>query len=315
MSDLPIPDLPIPDLVASRELLNAELPDPRFVDDRYLPWLYEQNPFGPAYQDSVDEDGVRLTHYALIPQEYRDAEGTVPGVFSLHAVTRSGTQRKGYFMTLAKQLYERAGEDGRDLAIGVPNAKSVGVGVKYLAWRLLGPMPVKVCFPAALRTPDVEDIPATPEFVGSARFEELTADLDDYPTTGITNRWTPEHLRWRLGRPHGSYVMHVSPELVGVSSRTVQRGVPASVVMKLLPRGGIGGPLSARRVIAAACRHHRTPIALYAGYNEHVPVRGVRPPRRLQPAPLYLLVRALRDGVDQDAVVLSTYEFLDIDAF
>ncbi len=308
-------DPPTSDLLASKDLLNAELPDPRFVDDRYLPWLYEQHPSGPAYQDSVDEDGIRVAHYALIPQDYRDAHGTVPGVFSLHAVTRTGTQRKGYFLALAKQLYQRAGEDGRSLAIGMPNANSVGAGVKHLGWRLLGPMPVKLCLRTALRTPHVEDIPATPEFLGSARFEELTADLDDYPTTGITNRWTPEHLRWRLARPHGSYVVHVSPELVSVSARTVQRGVPAAVVMKLLPRGGRRGPLPARQVIAAACRYHRTPIALYAGYNEHVRVRGIRPPHRLKPAPLYILVRALRDGVDQDAVVLSTYEFLDIDAF
>ena len=35
----------------ARELLNAELPDQRFVDDQYLDWLYNKNPYGQAIRD------------------------------------------------------------------------------------------------------------------------------------------------------------------------------------------------------------------------------------------------------------------------
>jgi len=79
------------------ELLNAELPDPRFVDEEYLTWLYYRNPVGPAIQAAADEDGVRVAHYALVPQTYRNAAGAAPFLFSLNAVTRRGTQRKGYW--------------------------------------------------------------------------------------------------------------------------------------------------------------------------------------------------------------------------
>jgi hypothetical protein len=302
------------DLTATTELLNHELPDERFVDDRYLTWLYEENPWGPAYQENADEDGVRMAHYALVPQEYRDASGSVPGVFSLNAVTRSGTQRKGYFLTLARELYKRSGEDGRHVAIGVPNEKSVGAGVKHLGLRLLGPMAVRLTMASGSGS-GVETIPVTEEFLSSPRFEELTADLDEYPTTHLTNRWTTDALRWRLRRPEASYTVHVGPEVFAVSCRTVQKRVPAAVILKMLPRAGRRGPLSSRQIVAAACRHHRTPVALHAGYNEHVSFPGVRPPRRIQPAPLFILVWALRDEVDQDAITLSTYEFLDVDAF
>ncbi len=81
------------------ELLAAELPAARYVDEAYLRWLYDENPYGPAIQRGVDDDGVRVAHYALIPQRYRGRDGVVPAAFSLHAVVRSGTQRKGYFQT------------------------------------------------------------------------------------------------------------------------------------------------------------------------------------------------------------------------
>jgi hypothetical protein len=133
--------------------------------------------------------------------------------------------------------------------------------------------------------------------------------------TGVTNSWSTESLRWRLARPDVDYVLHVSPEIVGVSMRTVQRGVPAAVIVKLFPRGDRRGPLSGARIVAAACRRHRAPVAIYGGTNEHVVVRGFEPPKRLRPSPLFWLVQTLQDDDDQDALRISTYEFLDVDAF
>ena len=97
------------------ELLDAELPSPRFVDDAYLHWLYDENPFGPAIQRAVDDDGVRVAHYAVVPQRYRDPDGVVPAGFSLNAVVRSGTQRQGWFRKLG--LGDLRGGSGRRLAV------------------------------------------------------------------------------------------------------------------------------------------------------------------------------------------------------
>jgi hypothetical protein len=68
-------------------------------------------------------------------------------------------------------------------------------------------------------------------------------------------------------------------------------------------------------VIGAACRFHRAPYAVYAGFNAHVAVRGVQPPRRLQPSPLHLILRGLAPDFDQDGLTLDTFEFLDMDAY
>jgi hypothetical protein len=309
--------MPADDIAAANELLNAELPDARYDPDaRYLRWLYLENPLGPAYQQyAYDDDGTLTCHYALLPQSYRDQTGPIAGAYSLHAVTRTGTQRKGIFISVAKEIYAEARADGRRLLTALPNEKSVGAGVKHLGWRLVGQMPIRLALPTTWRTGDVETMDCTPELTAGDRFAALAADLDDYPVTGVTNTWTAESLRWRLGRPDVDYVLHVTPELVGISCRTVQRGVPAAVIMKLFPRGGRRGPLSAARVVAAACRRHRAPVAIYGGMNEHVVVRGFEPPERVRPSPLFWLVQTLQEGDDQDALRISTYEFLDVDAF
>jgi hypothetical protein len=308
--------VPGDDIAHANELLNAELPDARYDPGaRYLRWLYLENPLGTAYQKYTYDGDVLVAHYALLPQTYRDATGRLPGAYSLHAVTRRGAQRGGLFVTLGKEIYADAAADGRRLMTALPNEKSVGPGVKYLGWRLVGQMPVRLCPPTTFRTTGVETIDCTPEFTASDRFSALTADLDEYPVTGVTNSWSTESLRWRLARPDVDYVLHVSPDVVGISTRTVQRGVPAAVIMKLFPRGRRRGPLPAARIVAAACLRHRAPLAIHGGVNEHVVVRGFEPPKRLRPSPLFWLVQTLQEGDDQDALRISTYEFLDVDAF
>ena len=302
------------DLRLSTELLDHELPDSRFVDNSYLRWLYDENPYGPAIQRHEDENGVRIGHYALIPQEYRNADGPTPNMFSLNAVTRSGTQRKGLFTKLGLEIYDEATDNGRTFAIGVCNEKSIGAVVKYMGWRNAGPLPVRLCPPldAGGR---VEHHRVDAAFLAGADFARVAADLDDAPARDWTNRYTPTELTWRLSRPHAQYVMHVGEELVAISTRDKRFGVPAAVLLKFLPRGNRSGPISARRMIAAACRFHRAPYAVYAGWNAHVPVRGVRTPLRLQPSPLYLILRSFDPGIDQNQLRLDTYEFLDLDAY
>jgi hypothetical protein len=109
--------------------------------------------------------------------------------------------------------------------------------------------------------------------------------------------------------------VHVTDELLGVSTTDTRFGVRAAVILKLLPRDGRSGLLGSDAIVGAACRFHRAPYAVYAGFNEHVRVRGFQPPRRLQPSPLHLILRSFSPTVDQDALRLDTFEFLDMDAY
>ncbi len=296
------------------ELLARELPAARYVDETYLHWLYDENPYGPAIQRGVDEDGLRVAHYALVPQRYRGPDGVVPAAFSLHAVTRSGTQRKGYFQKLGAEIYAEAGEAGWQLSTGVCNDKSIGAVVKYMGWKTPGPLPVRVCVPG-LKGRAVTSHRVEPAFLESEEFARLTTGLDDFPVDHYTNSYTTEYLRWRLACPSATYAVHASDDLVAVTTRDTRFGVRAAVILKLFRRTGGHQSLRADTMVGAACRFHRAPYAVYAGFNRRVTVRGFQPPRRLQPSPLHLILRSLSPAVDQETLAVDTFEFLDMDAY
>lgn len=296
------------------DLLNSELPDRRFEHSDYLAWLYDRNPDGSGFTGSRDEDDIRVAHYALVPQRYRNADGPGPFVFSLNAVSRTGSQRKGYFVEIGHEIFARAAAGGRVAITAVANDKSTPGAIKYLGYRHLGPMPVAVTVPNPFRAWGWRSVVVTEDWLGSQDFTDLAGELDDHPATGWTPSWQADNLRWRLSRPRGEYVVHVGPDLMAVSTRDVVRGVPFVVILKLLPRRGVTG-LSGRGAVAAACRHHRAPFCVYAGLNAHVTMRGLPLPDRLRPAPLNLLVRSLSDTVPQETFQLDTFEFLDCDAY
>jgi hypothetical protein len=305
------PDDPRHDLTA--ELLMAELPDPRFADATYLAWLYEANPYGPGVYESIDDDGTRVAHYGLVPQEYRDANGPASFVFSLNAVTRSGTQRRGYFSEIGRRIWARAADGGTRVVVGVTNDKSRRPVMRQ-GWRWIGKLPVLVVPPSPRRPRGWERRRATASWLTSSEATAWFADLDAAPAEGWVNRWTPEHLRWRLAWPGcGPYTVHRGEHLVAVSTVVPVAGVPVAVVLKLLPRAGASLPLSGRPAVTEACRAHRAPFAVYAGFNRHVHLRGLPAPDRAKPAPLNLMVYSLDPAIDQDAFVLDTFELLDMD--
>jgi hypothetical protein len=296
------------------ELLRAELPNHRLADSSYLWWLYDENPLGPAIRRQIDDDdGTRIAHYAMIPQRYRGPDAVVPAAFSLHAVVRTGTQRRGLFRTLGQEIIDAATAAGWQFAAGVCNEKSIGTVVKYLSWKTPGPLPVRICVPTSTGR-HVESYAVDDRF-RSESLSTLASGLDSFPVQTWTNSYTPEYLAWRLACPHAEYAFHVSDELVAISTTDRRFGVRAAVILKLLPRGGRSGPLRSDAIIGAACRFHRAPYAVYAGFNKHVQVRGVQPPRRLQPSPLHLILRSFSDAVDQEGLALDTFEFLDMDAY
>jgi hypothetical protein len=228
-------------------------------------------------------------------------------------VVRTGTQRKGMFRTLGQEVIDAATAAGWTFATGVCNDKSIGTVVKYLGWKTPGPLPVKLCVPLR-RATGVDSMTVDDSFRG-APLDELARDLDTFPVRTWTNSYPSEYLRWRLACPHATYAAHVADDLVAFSTTDVRGGLRAAVILKLLPRAGGSGSVAADAVIAAACRFHRAPYAVYAGFNEHVTVTGIQPPRRLQPSPLHLILRAFSPEVDQDALRLDTFEFLDMDAY
>ena len=307
-------------LDAATALLERELPDPRFVDSAYLRWAYRDNPLGRAverYQQvPVDADLRLAAHYVNMPRRYRGPGGErTDGMWSCNAVVHGDHQRARHFTRIGLEIYDEAAADGRSFVVGVTNEKSTGAVVKYMGWRLVGPLPVRVVSPAGRARRSIEHIEVDDHWLDSASFDDLAATIDRQRVDGWVTDYTPDVLRWRLACPHTEYRVHVADDLALVTTRTLLGPVPACVVLKVFPLNTCTAELDATPAVRAALRHHRSAFAVYAGFNGSVRVRGVPPPRRLQPSPLNLIVRHLDPAVDQDAVRLDTFEFLDMDAY
>lgn len=307
-------------LVDGTELLEAELPDPRLVDTEYLQWCYRSNPVGRAwerYHYVPDPTGPRLVaHYVNMPRRYRGPSGAhSDGAWSQHAVTQAGYQRARHFTRLGLEIYDEARIAGASFVVGVTNQQSTGPVVNYMGWRLAGPLPVRVVAALGRGRRRIEHAEVTDEWLSSSRFDDLASTIDRQPVSGWSTSWTPDVLRWRLACPHARYWVHVADDVAVVSTRSSFGPLRATVILKLFPLVTGGLPIDATRTIRTITRRHRSLFAVYAGFNESVRVRGVRPPRRLQPSPLNLIIRKLDPAVDQDALVLDTFEFLDMDAY
>lgn len=306
-------------LDAATALLDGELPDPRFVSSDYLRWAYRENPLGRAWerhQQVPDAGGTMLVaHYAIMPRRYRGPGGDrSDGAWSLNAVVHHDHQRARHFTRIGLEIYEEAAGDGRSFVVGVTNDKSTGAVVKYMGWRLWGPLPVRVVHPLgrARRRVTHTEIDAT--WLDSPAFEEFAATVDRHAVDGWVTDYSPDVLRWRLACPETRYFLHQADDVALITTRSTLGPVPACVVLKLFPLAG-GAEIDATRAVRSAIRFHRAGFGVYAGFNGSVTVRGVRPPRRLQPSPLNLIIRHLDPAVDQDAIVLDTFEFLDMDAY
>jgi hypothetical protein len=200
--------------------------------------------------------------------------------------------------------------------VGVGNDNSTVVVVERFGWTALGPLPVRLCLPRPGAARAVESRPVDTALLASEWFATVAADLDWVPVRDWAQSWSPDFLRWRLSRPDGGYVLHASPDAVAVSVRArAPLGIPAAVLLKVFPRPGAQLPGSGTPFVTAACRAHRAPVCVYAGFNAHVTVRGIRTPRRLQPSPLNLVFKSLADAVPGASFRLDTFELLDMDAY
>ena len=295
------------------EYLNAH----RFGDGRFLDWFYGANPRGKAIVEDIDDDhGRRIAHYGVVPTIYRTPAGPTPFIFTSNVATDPNARRKGLFREMAYRIYPRAAATGAPGLAGTSNAASSVIVVERFGWRSLGPMPVSVCLPTAIPR-GIRDIVVDDAFLAGDELDRLAADLDWVPVRDWVQSCSVDFLRWRLSNPDASYVLHAGPDALAVSTRDHgPLGAPAAVLCKLFPRPGAHLPIRGARYVAAACRAHRAPVCIYAGWNAHVRVRGVPLPMRFRPSPLVVVFRSFDEQrCPTEEFRLDTFEFLDGDVY
>ena len=308
-------------LADATDLLRAELPNPRLINDTaFLRWCYRDNPSGPAWEryHYIDTPGggrpLLAAHYVIAARRFRGPAGRrCEGALSQNSVTRSGYRRSRHFTRLALEVYAEAGAASRAFVVSAANAMSTPAFIKYLGWRMIGALPVRVIPPAGRGRHDFSHVEVSASWLDSAEFDDLAAAVDRHPVAAWSTDWTPEALRWRLSCPFARYWIHTSDDLALVTTRISHKRLPITVVLKMFPLGP--GPMPATKAIRSITRWHRSAFAVYAGINPAVTIRGIKPPRRLQPSPLNLIVRSLDPSVDKTEIDFDTFELLDMDAY
>ena len=304
------------ELQRTADLLNAVFGHELPLTEESLRWYYERNPVGPAAVGNVEEDGRRLGNYALIPQKFFSPGGEelVLGV-GVDLAVSPDARGGGVFRRTVEDSYARAIELGHEGILGVANANSAPRMVATLGWRALDPLPVTLCAPLGTGG-DFTVVEATGDFLKSEVFGEIVGtSFVDPVTAGFAPHWTPELLRWRLARPGFRYWVHVSTDLVVVSTRTHVSGVPFGVVLKTLARRRLSSPVRGGQVAATVTRTHRTPMVIHWGRTPWARYRGIPLPQSRMPSPLSLVLHRHHDDFDEQDFELSAFEFLDFDAY
>ncbi len=294
-------------------LLNQVFDHPNPLTPESLRWYYDENPEGSAAVGRVEEDGKRLGNYALIPNRFRSISGEerILGL-GVDLAVDPDARGSGAFRRTVEDSYKRGVAQGFDGILGVANANSAPRMVATLGWRSLAPLPVTM-IPAIGRTSgfqsttitkstvDVVDGLVDGEFVRTSR-------------TGFAPVWTPALLHWRLLRPNHSYSIHVSDDLVVVSTRTHVSKIPFGIILGVLQRRS-SPPLPGGRVAAVVGRHHKAPFVIHWGRSPALRIRGIPLPQKLMPSPLSLVLHSFVPDFNRDTFEIEEFGFLDFDAY
>jgi hypothetical protein len=252
------------------------------LDQRYLSWLYAENPAGAAVGFNAFHNGGLAAHYATIPLSARVNGRVEKGLLSLNTATHPDHQGKGLFPAIAAQTFAHAAGLGFGFVIGVANARSTRGFTEKLGFHLVASL-------------DVE--------VGVGGFEPGTDDAG----MSYTPLWSDEAVAWRLRRPGARYFagrrrgdgrdVLAGIGMFGMLARLDR--VPAAAAAKL-PRAAVWNPLRLRIGLDRAARRN----------GLFVPV-----PDRWKPSPLNLIFRDLTGAGRALDAGRVRWTLLDFDAF
>ena len=303
------------DIDKTSRLLTDVFGVTRFTPE-FLRWLYRESPQGREIESNYDVGEKRLAHYAVIPDTYHRAEDLLPVALSLNTAVSHEVRRKGLFTKLGEETYHKAlSTRGIKAVVGVGNRRSTPGLVGKLRFTFLTALPVRMGLALGLRKSTVRSYPVSPDFLHGELFGAIAQRIDYAPKERWSAKWSARKLQWRLESPALRFQLHVHDTGVMISTCDRRWRIPVAIILKFFAFTP-GAEVHVPPLLSAACWSHGAPLWLYAGFNECARVGGLAPPRRLLPAPLNLTYRPLCSTAPVPAdFVLSTFEFLDFDAY
>ncbi len=257
-------------------------PQAGHLRERYLGWLYRDNPDGLVIGFDA-WDGERLAaHYVCVPAPVRLDATAKKALLSLNTATHPDYQGRGLFTKLADATYRAAEQAGYELVFGFANQNSTPGFVRKLGFDLVAPID---------------------SWIGVGRMHRV--DWSAVEAANFARAWTPESLAWRAANPaRPLQSIRLGDRSAGFFADTGRIGIRAFA--QLPPTATAASDrvdIHLARVMLGLFPHRCHPVGAY------LPI-----PRRLRPSPMNLIVRGLSSTVridPRDAFV----SFLDFDAF
>lgn len=127
------------------DLLNLCFPKSIDIETfDYIKWEYDENPVGKIVGYNAFSGNILAAHYVAMPI-YMNIDGKKNlGLLSLNTATHPEHRGKKLFTYLAERTYQYAAENGYKFVIGVANANSTHGFIKYLKFKLIGPLTFKI---------------------------------------------------------------------------------------------------------------------------------------------------------------------------
>ncbi len=307
------------DLEPTADLLNLVFDFQPPIGRDHLDWYYRGNPQGRASVGRAYDDGQLVGNYALIPLRFQSSHRPDLRLgLGVDLSTRPDSRGTGTFRQTVEDSYRVGAADGLDGILGVANAQSVPRMVETLGWRRLPDYPARFVAPLSDGIP-TDSHPVDAALLAGPLPNAALPRPTNPPPTGFGTLWTADLLRWRLARPGAQYVIHLRDDVAFVSTTTLHRRLRVAVLLKVLARQEKIKPVALRGLAATLARHHQTPLVLHWGVSPLVQGGGLSLPRRLMPSPLGLVLHAFDDDgvprIDVDSVDVTSFEFLDFDAY
>jgi hypothetical protein len=128
------------------ELAATNYSSGSILNQNYLKWQYEDNPFGESLMSLAkdDESDELVGQYIVVPYHYVINGQIVKGSLSLNTLTREDFRGRGLFTKLSLNTYEKCAENGVFFTTGFPNQMSYPGFVKKLDFKYMGDVPLLI---------------------------------------------------------------------------------------------------------------------------------------------------------------------------
>ncbi len=258
------------------------------LNQRYLTWLYRDNPDGQIIGfDAIDDGEVVATHVG-IPLHLKLNNRSVRALFPLNVATHPSHQGQGLFTKLAEATYEYARDVGFEIILGVANQNTIHGYVTRLGFQ------------------DVSGLDAR---IGIGRFP--CGNMAEVQSRSAFHReWSADALRWRVSNPNNPLAITRDHDggirLIG---KTQYPGITVQAALfQELPADSVMPQTEVPFSLASVSLGLEPAGTSTRGLSVAIP-------DRLKPSPLRLIYRNLHDPADRIDPAAILFRFIDFDPY